>query len=379
MSSSILMIAAEASSCFFAEKLIQHWKAKDYQFFGVGNLKMEQMGFHRLGKAEEMAVMGLVEVLKHYSEIKSVYQSVLEEVKKRNPKVAILLDYPGFNLRLAKDLKALGITVIYYVSPQIWAWKKGRVKTLQQYCDKVLCLFPFEMEFYKNHQVPCEFVGHAVLDDLDDKYLDFDETNHQRRRRGIGDHEIVLGLMPGSRKGELDLNLPIQIETARILYRQVPDLRVVILLAPTLDKAAFQDRLEKMNFPYMILQDEPVNMIQITDLILATSGTATLFVALLQKPMVIMYRFKWLTGVIAKIIVRGVRFFGLPNLISGKEVVPERWQEKANPEHLSQLILNYIKDQDYRLSVQKQLGEIKGLLGDKGATMRVANIVEKYL
>lgn len=377
----ILIVSAEASSALYAERLLELWQSqgKKVRAFGIGSNRMEELGFERLGKAEELAVFGISEVISHYDKIKFTFDLLVAEAKKRRPKVVMLMDYPGFNLRLAKEMHALGIPVVYYISPQIWAWKKGRVETVKKYCDKVLVVFPFEKAFYDEKGVPCEFVGHPLLDELQEKYFSEDYRLMHRRRCGIQDDQIVVGLMPGSRRKEIEHHLPLQIEVATELYRHNPKVKVLVMTAPSVEKDTLADKLDELRFPYMLLKDEPFEMIHLADVVLAASGTATLMVGLLEKPMVVMYRLSTLTALLAKMLVRGVKFFGIVNLIMNREVVPERFQWAANREELTRLMVRAMEDQSYRASVIADLKELKNRLGQTGATVRVAAQLETYL
>lgn len=378
----VLIVAAEASSVTYAQRILETWKKQGRKIhaFGVGSQDMEKLGFERLGKSEEMAVVGLAEVIAHYSHLKSVFDNLVAEAEKRRPKVAIVLDYPDFNLRLAEKLHGLGIPVVYYISPQVWAWRKGRVHAIKKYCKKVFVLFPFEVPFYEEHGVPCEFVGHPLLDEMDERLINdpaFLKTH--RNQCGIRDDEIVLGLMPGSRHSELKQHFQIQLDTARILSKKHPNLKILILTAPTFDKEKMQEYLEDFRLPYILLKDEPFRMIHLVDIMLVASGTATLQVGLMKKPMVIMYKVKWLTGVLAKLIVRGTKYFGLVNLILGKEAVPERFQSDVNPEHLAALVDRYISEPNYRSQVVGDLEQLRQHLGAKGATQRVVRALDEFL
>ncbi len=378
---SILMVAAEASSVIYAQRILENLKAKniDVKAFGVGSRQMEELGFERLGKSEEMAIVGAAEIISHFGLLKSVFDGLVKAATERKPKVAIVMDYPEFNLMLSKKLHALGIPVIYYISPQVWAWRKGRVHTIKKYCEKALLLFPFEIPFYSKHAVPHEFVGHPILDELDEKLLDPQYRILHRNQCGITDQEIVLGLMPGSRRLELKQHFAIQLETARQLSHQYKNLKILIMVAPSFEKEDLYPYLEDFKLPYMMIKDEPFRMIHLCDFILATSGTATLMVGLLKKPMVIIYRMKALTAIFAKLIVRGTKYFGLVNLILQKEVAPERFQGDALPKKLVPLFQKYIDDPDYAESVRQQLGELRHHLGEKGATERVTGIIQRYL
>lgn len=375
-----MIIAAEASSAHYALKLMQHWRTRgrEYSYFGVGSDAMEAFGFERLGKSEEMAVVGAAEIFAQYSHLKGVFNRLLEEAARRRPNIVILMDYPEFNLMLAKKLHALGIKSFYYISPQVWAWRKGRVETIKKYCEKAFLLFPFEADFYKSRQVPYEFVGHPLLDELDPDLLDAEKIRFTREKYGITKNEKLLALMPGSRRGELNQHLEIQLEVARRLLKKHPHLRLAILTAPTIRKEEMADRLDDFKSPYILLQDDPNKMISLADYVLVASGTATLMVGLLQKPMVIMYRLKWLTGVFGALFIR-IKFFGLVNLILGREVVPERKQAEANPDELFRLMERYITDEAYTRSVIEELKQLPHFLGEKGATARVAASLESYL
>jgi len=378
MSNRVLIIAAEASSALYAEQLMRHWKLQNrtLSYFGVGSRSMEKLNFHCLGYAEEMAVMGFSEVIKHYSEIKKIFQNILSEVDKLKPDVAILLDYPGFNLRLCKELHARNIPIVYYVSPQIWAWKKNRVYTVKAYVTKMLVVFPFEVDFYKTYEVPVKYVGHPLLDELKPEYDDKALIELRRSRLGVQKNQKVLGLMPGSRKQELDRHLILQLQVAEKLKTKHPDLKIMVLVAPTVSKNSIQERLGEVRIPVILLQDEPFNMISLVDGVLAASGTATLMVGLLEKPMVIMYKVSWLSAFIGRRLVKG--FFGLVNLLSNKEIVPEIFQEKATLENLSPLVEKMLFDESYRTHVIKDLVLLKTQLGDKGVTARVAAEVESF-
>lgn len=377
----VLIISAEASSNLYAQRILEIWKESHprLQAFGVGSSEMEALGFERLGKAEEMALVGAAEIIEHYSDIKKVFNRILEEVKARKPRFALLLDYPEFNIRLAKELKKMNVFVFYYISPQIWAWRKNRVFQMKAYCEKVFLIFPFEIPFYEKHKVPFEFVGHPILDELRSEYLDGPSIENERLKCGIQPHEIVLGLMPGSRKGELQRHFQIQLEVARRISQRVDNLKVLILCAPSFDKTDLYPFLEDFKIPFIIMKTDPFKMISLTDLILAASGTATLMVGLLEKPMVIMYRMKWLTGIIAKLLVKGVRFFGITNLILEKEVSPERFQNQASIENLENLVFDLISKKDLFNYQKQELKFLKEKLGNKGATLRVVKLLDQYL
>ncbi|AZZ37191.1 lipid-A-disaccharide synthase [Bdellovibrio sp. qaytius] len=383
-----MIVAAEASSAYYALKLMKYWKEQglDLDISGVGSQAMEDFGMRRFGKSEDMAVVGVAEVIAHYSELKAVFHKLVEEAIRIKPKFLLLMDYPDFNLKLAKTLKQKlgphGIKVFYYISPQVWAWRKGRIFDIKKHCDKVFLLFPFEKKFYDQHNVPYEFVGHPLLEDLDPKLLDLKQQELARQKYGVGPNERILALMPGSRKSEIQLNFGVQLEVARALAKKYDFLRIMIFVAPTLSKEYISDFVvEKLDYkmPYMLIQDDPNKMISLAHYVLATSGTATLMVGLLQKPMVIMYRLKWISGVIGRILVRGIKYFGLVNLIMNEEVVPERLQSAADSDKLIPLLEKFIEDEAYAQATIKKLAQLQYQLGDVGATARVGEALAKHL
>ncbi len=379
----VMIIAAEASSAQYALQIMQYWKSVNFEaeIFGVGTKAMEDQGMRRIGRSEDMAIVGLVEVLKHYGDLKKTFHHLVDEAISQKPDFVLLLDYPDFNLRLAETLKKkmgqTGIKVFYYISPQIWAWRQSRVHQIKKNCDKVFVILPFEKDFYDRYQVPNEFVGHPLLDDLKDEYFDLELKKRSRQKYGILASEKVLALMPGSRHGEIERNFPTQIETARILIKKYSHLRIAVFVAPTLSKEIIQAYCDNVNFPFTFIQDEPHKMISIADYVLVASGTATLMVGLQLKPMVIMYKLNQLTGFLAKFLVRGIKYFGLVNLISNKEIVPERFQSEANPENLAKLVSRIIDQPEYEKQIVNDLSKLRKSLGEPGATKKVAEALMK--
>ena len=376
----ILIVAAEASSCLYALRLLQFWKKNGIQVdaFGIGDEAMAREGFKCLARAEDLAVVGLLEVMSHWSVIKKAYDDLLAAVEAEKPTVVLLLDYPGFNLRFAKKLKSLGVPVAYYISPQVWAWKTGRVKVIRNVVDKMLVVFPFEVNFYSQFGMEVEFVGHPLLDELNPKHFDTQARAVHRSKYGIGPDDVVLALMPGSRNSELKNHLDVQLETARILQSKYPNLKVMLFVAPNFSKEEIQARLSQLNSSLILIKDEPFSMIDLADVVLCASGTATLQVGLLEKPMVIMYRMNPMTAFLAKRFVNRTKYFGLINLVLDRPVVPELFQEQALPENLARTLDGLIVSATERRHVAESLRPAKDRLGQKGATERVAMALEKY-
>ncbi len=373
---SVLIVAAEASSAMYAKPLVERFLKNQIQVFGVGTQELESLGMHRIGAAEEMAVVGVAEVLAHYSDIKSVFTKIIGECDARRPKIAILMDYPGFNLRLIPKLRALGIKVYYYIAPQIWAWKQGRSEILRKNDVEVLCIFPFEEDFYRRRGVKCRFVGHPLLDIMPKVSMDADLRQLNRSRYGVGSQDVVLGLLPGSRKAEIELNFSTQLETAYLLTQQFPHLKILVGLAPTVKSEWIEDKLAQMgSVSVRCLRIDPVQFIELTDVVLATSGTVTLQVALLGKPMVMMYKMKLLTYYLARLLVRGVQFFGMPNILARQQLVPEFWQAKASAKLMAQALSVYIGNEEEAKAQSERELTLRQSLGNGGATDRVLEIL----
>jgi lipid-A-disaccharide synthase len=376
----ILIVAAEASSCLYAQRLLQHWKKHNIsvEAFGIGDRAMEAEGFECLGRAEELAVVGISEVISHWGVIKKAFHDCVAAASERKPDVVLLLDYPGFNLRFAKKMKALGLPVVYYISPQVWAWKQGRVKTIREVVDKMLVVFPFEVDFFAKHGMQVDFVGHPLLDEMNPKHSDPKAREMHRARYGIQPDEVLLALMPGSRNSELKHHLETQIAAARELVKKFPRLKVALFVAPNFSKEHLQDRLQSLDFPLILIKDEPFAMIDLADVVLCASGTATLMVGLLEKPMLIMYKMNKLTAWVARTFVKGTKYFGLINLVLDEKVANEVFQEAADAPNLVTELEPLIRNSALRAQIAARLRPAKDRLGSKGATVRVAEALEAY-
>lgn len=371
----VMIVAAEASSAAYAVQLLRGWKEQNQNIhaFGIGSREMEELGFEIIGRSEELAVVGLQEIIAHWGDIKKAFRSLLLKAEELKPDVVVLMDYPEFNLRLASKLKKRGFKIAYYISPQIWAWRTYRVHKIRRIVDKMFVIFPFEEEFYKKHNVPAEFVGHPLLDMLD-RYLPPEAEVQALRQELLKNKKTILGLMPGSRRSELKHNLQTQIETAHKIMTSNSDVLPVVLVAPSLEMDFVKKQCAEFGYTGAFLKDEPFKMICTADVILCASGTATLMVGLCRRPMVIMYKMNALSGFLARRLVKHIPFFGIVNLIMHREIVPERFQEEANPEELSKELLKIItNDSGARDAILKSLDELKTKLGNRGGIARLSD------
>ncbi len=372
----VLIVAAEASSELYASRILEEVKSRglSLNFFGIGSQRMEDLGCEIIEKSENMAVVGFWEVLAHWKTIVRAFKGLVRMADKRKPSMALLLDYPDFNLRLAKKLKHRSVPVIYYISPQIWAWRQSRVHLIKKIVSKMLVVFPFEKEFYEKFRMPVKFVGHPLLDEVKKTSLDADKRQQVRQKLGIAKDDFLVALLPGSRHSELKYNFRTQIQTALSINAQRPKTQFLILVAPTLNVSDIK-KLIPLNFtlPLRVVKDDPLRILQASDVALVASGTATLVTGLAETPMVIMYKMNILTGFLAKFLVKGPKFFGMANLIMNEKVAPEFFQKQANPVQISNEMIRYIDDEPYREATKAKLRLLKEKLGGPGATKLVVD------
>jgi lipid-A-disaccharide synthase len=316
----------------------------------------------------ELTGMGLLELAGNIKNILAAYRLLRRTLRTRRPSLLILIDFPELNLRLAKLAKSLGVPVLYYVSPQVWAWRRRRIRQIAQVVDKLAVVFPFEVEFYKRHRMPVEFVGHPLLDVVRVSQ----ERDPTLREIGLHKEKPVVALLPGSRRKEIAYHLPVMVAAATRLNR-VEQAQFFCVRASTLDRAELQKELDRAGFVIPIVEAGRYNAVNAADLVWAASGTATLETALLEKPMIVVYRVSWLTYWLARLLVQ-IKFIGIVNIIAGKAIVPELVQADLSPErlvHESQAILN---DHDARRTMIANLRNLREQLGAPGAANRVAEL-----
>lgn len=380
-SKEILIVAAEASSELYAGRIIDECRRRklNVHFFGIGSRKMAEVGCEVVEYSENMAVVGLWEVLARWKVISHAFKKLLEISKIKKPKLALLLDYPDFNLRLAKKLYNMQIPIFYYISPQVWAWRTGRVKLIKRIIRKMLVVFPFEVAFYQSYNIDVKFVGHPLLDEIANSQLSANLRIEGRQRLNVQNDDFLVGLMPGSRESEIENNFVTQMNAAAIISKKIPNAKFMILVAPTLDIELIKTFIPpNAQINYVLVKDEPLKMIQLCDSCIVASGTATLMAALAETPMVIMYKMNALTAIIAKRLVKG-NFFGMPNLIFGEQVVPELFQQEASDLNLACETLKFIEDKKYLENTKHKLSQIKYKLGSSGANLKVVDEIQKFI
>ena len=365
-----VIIAGEASGDLHASHLVNEIKLADplISFSGLGGPKMKESGVSILYDMTQIAVVGFWEVLKNYPKFKSIFNAILKHIKQTQPSCVVLVDYPGFNLRLAKKIKKLNIPVIYFISPQVWAWKKNRIKTIKETVHRMLVLFSFEKKFYVPYGVDARFVGHPLLDSL--------TVNKSKeevlKECGFEDFKMTIGLLPGSREKEVDRHLPIMMDAARILHKQFPMIQFLVVQANSVPEKIFNKHLKKVNFPIKAIAGNSYDTINACDLCMVASGTATIETAILGKPMVVIYKTSWITWVLAKIFVK-IPNIGMVNVVAGKRIVPECVQNNASGEKIAKELSTIITDEIKISEMKQELMNVKRSLGTPGACGRAAD------
>ena len=368
----IMIVAGEASGDLHGANLAKAIRelAPEVSVCGMGGEAMAAQGVEILYDAARMAVVGLVEVLSHYGDIRAAQQTMLNRLRERPPHLLILIDYPGFNLWLAKKAKRLGIPIFYYISPQVWAWHASRVKTIRRLVDRMAVILPFEQEFYRERGMAVEFVGHPLLDSV---------VSRRSREAFLNEHGIapqatVVGLLPGSRRKELATLLPDFLAAAQRLAATHDNLAFLLPLAPGLDQADLdRNGLADSPLPITVVRGERYELMAACNAVLAASGTVTLELAILNVPMVAAYRTAPLTYWLGRKLVK-VKYMTLVNLVVDREVVPELLQDEVSPQSLVERLEPLLFDHQAIDSMCQGLAELRQRLGGPGASQRAARL-----
>jgi lipid-A-disaccharide synthase len=371
----ILIIAGEASGDMHGASLVRALKRKrpDLDFCGIGGDRMSEAGVKIVRHVSEMAFLGFFEVLKHLPFIRRVLAEVRNLMESRNPKLVILIDYPGFNLKIAKEARRRGIPVVYYISPQVWAWGKGRVKKIAERVDRMLVIFDFEEPIYRRAGMDVAFVGHPLKDTVRpavSRAVFF-------RNAGLDPRRPLLGLIPGSRKQEIRHLLPEMVKGYALLRRDIPGLQAVVAVAPTLSDQVLYPHLSGTE-AIRSVRSQTYEAMAYSDAALVASGTATLETALSGTPMVILYKMSSGSFFLGKLLVR-MENIGLVNIVAGKRIVPELLQKNVTPEKIRAATLPLLIDRELRREILGNLKEVARRLGRPGATERAADQIVEFL
>lgn len=338
----VALVAGEASGDILGAGLMQALRTQhpDIEFIGVGGPLMQAQGLESFFPMERLAVMGLVEVLGRLRELLKRRKQLIEFLLAEQPDVFIGIDAPDFNLNIELKLRQQGIKTVHYVSPSVWAWRQKRVFKIKQACDLMLCLLPFEAQFYREHQVPVHFVGHPLADSIELEH----DRNAARQQLQLDSTAPLVALMPGSRGGEVARLGALFLQTARLLHQRQPELRFVLPAANALRRVQLEALLADFaDVPVTLLDGQSQLALQACDAVLIASGTATLEAMLFKRPMVVAYRLAGLTYRILKLMVKS-RYFALPNLLAGEALVPEFIQHAATADNLTDAIEQQLLD-----------------------------------
>ncbi len=372
----VVIITGEASGDLYGGKLAMAIKGllPDVELEGMGGSNMLAAGVNLRFDMTDLSAIGVIEVVntipKFFRRLKEV-SNYLETTK---PDLLILIDFPEFNMRLAKAGKRLGIPTVYYIPPTAWAWRRGRAKTIARSVDKVISIFDFEAKVYQEAGNNVEFVGHPLLD-----IAVVERTKEEACQAfNLEPNRKIIGILPGSRKKEIEVLLPIMLAAVEEIRRQLPQTQFILPLAPTLSNQDIPHSAFRIPH-FTIVENATYEVMNISDLLIVASGTATLEAACLQTPMIIVYKVNWLTCQLGKLLVHTGGFIGLPNIVAGKQVVPELLQDKANPEDICHYALDLLQDEKKKEAMLKELRQVREKLGSPEATRRAAEAAVKWL
>ncbi|HXC31956.1 MAG TPA: lipid-A-disaccharide synthase [Verrucomicrobiae bacterium] len=369
----ILISAGEASGDMYAARLAAALRARaDVQLFGMGGARMREAGVELVADCSEVALVGIVEIAKKYPALRRVWKRLVSEAARRKPRLAILTDFPGFHLRLARALKAQGVPNVYFVCPQFWAWRPWRANLVRRRFVRGLCIFPFEQEWYRARGVKADFIGHPLVGNVAAKRsrAEFAATF------GLDPTQPIVTLLPGSRSGEIAHHMPTLVQACRLIHKD-RKVQFVLALAPGMQRSQIDSYLLP-DVPMHVVEDATYDAVAAADLSIVSSGTATVEAALLDAPMIVVYRLAPLTAAIARVLVR-TPMFAMVNLIAGKRVVPELVQNDFTPERLARETIRLLDAPEARAEMRRGLAGVREKLGPPGAVERAADLIAAML
>lgn len=364
----IIVIAGEISGDIIGAGLIEQLKMKQpsLKISGIGGDKMQAAGMNLHYHINQMAFLGFWEVLKHYPFIRNVRKSILNAVIENKIKYAVLIDYPGFNLNLARKLKKLGVKIIYYVSPQLWAWGSGRVKKIQNYIEKMLVIFPFEKDFYSRMNVEVEFVGHPLVERV--KNYSFLNREELFQKLNLDNGKEILLLMPGSRKQEIQRIFPVVIKTAEKISDKF-NMQIVVAASSNINTGIYKQLAAGINFT--TAKGVNLDLMKHSRFGIIKSGTSTLEAGYFSLPMIVVYKTSFISYLIGKNLIR-IKNIAMANILLNENVVPELIQNQMNEINLYNICEKILLDKNSYEKIKSKLGKIPGLLGEEGASGKAA-------
>lgn len=376
MPETVMLIAGEASGDKHGAEIVRRLRASnpELRFTGMGSGHMRAAGVELFVDSRNIAVVGLFEVLAHWNEIQAALKTLQNIIANDPPDLLLLIDYPEFNLKLAAAAKARGVRVLFYVSPQVWAWRQGRVKKIGRAIDMMGVIFPFEVPFYEKHHVPVRYVGHPLTG-----HVNATVSREQARSDfGLKPDLPAVALLPGSRKSEIKRILPVIAETAVHVQKNLAGVQFVLPVANTLDIGEIRARLAAYPVAITLIENRAYDAVNCSDAAIVASGTATLEVALLQVPMSIVYRVSPVSYAIFKRLIK-VQHVGLANIVAGEAVAREFIQDNARPEVIAAETLRQLTDNDYRNAQVRKLGAVREKLGEIDGIQGISNLALEML
>ncbi|MBW8057959.1 MAG: lipid-A-disaccharide synthase [candidate division NC10 bacterium] len=376
MNKKIFIVAGEASGDLHGADLTRALLTLDPEvtILGMGGGQMRRAGVKILVDAGELAAVGITEALSRFVALTRTFQQLRRALASEHPGLLILIDFPDFNFWLARASRRIGIPVLYYIGPQVWAWRKGRIRTLKRLVEKMLIIFPFEEALYREAGVPVTFVGHPMLDRL----RDVPTRDEARRQMGCDASDLIVGLLPGSREGEVRHHLPVLIEAVAQIAQAKPEAQFLLAVAESLPPRLTESLLQGSDTRIRTLRGQTYQVMRAADLLIIASGTATLEAGLLGTPMIIIYRVSRLSWWAGRLLV-DVPSIGMVNLVAGKRVVPELLQRDLTPERVAKTAVELLHSPTALGAIREDLQGIRGRLGEEGASQRAAQEVLKTL
>ncbi len=372
----IMIIAGEASGDLHGSKLVRAMREKnsDLFFCGIGGQALRNAGVKIIVDSSQLSVVGITEVFSKMIDLFRGMSLAKKLLKSLKPDLLIIIDFPDFNLHIAGTAKKLGIPVLYYISPQVWAWRPGRVKKIRKIVDHVAVILPFEEKFFRKHQIQATFVGHPLLD----THLLLEKSSIAKNAEDIP----VIGLLPGSRDREIAKLLPVMLQSARILLERDKNMKFIVSAAPSIERKFVETIVEEHRgeYDFELVSDTVENVLKRCRLAVVASGTVTLEAAIFGIPMIIIYKMSPVTYWLGKMLVRSrVKNFGLVNLIAGRDISPELLQGEASSKNIAEMAFKMVNDASGLKKVKNELLEIRDGLGGPGASKRVADIALNML
>lgn len=373
----LVIVAGEESGDMHAAAFVRQLTARlpHLEISGIGGKHMQDAGVHLISDLARFGVTGLSEVIRHFFVIRRAFKDMQAHLTVNKPDLLVLVDYPGFNLRLAKFAKqVLGIRIVYYISPQIWAWKAGRINTIRECIDHMAVILPFEKKIYEQAGVPVSFVGHPLMSTV----KECENIDVARERLNLPQNKRLVAMLPGSRTHEIERLMPVLRDTANQLFSQFNDLHFVIPVAGTIDPDLIKSYLANSTFPYTLINGKAIETVACSDCVVVASGTASLECALLTKPMCIIYKASSLTAFVAFRIIN-VKYLGLCNVLQNEMIAPELLQSDCVEPELTRVMIDLLNNNEIKQRMVSRLQRLKQSLSAQSADCTIAALIENYL